>query len=272
MKPRLRRGTSPPPLEPGPASAAPDAPGSAEGPGQEAELHQSVEHHHRNIQGGAARAAVFGVSDGLVTNVSLILGFVGAQPGPNYVRLAGVAGLLAGAFSMAAGEYVSMSAQKDLLNRELEIERRALKAEPEAEMEELAQVYERRGLAPEAAAYLAQMMMRTPELALEAHAREEIGVDPSAIASPYPAAISSFASFCVGAAIPLLPWFFVRGIPAVASSISVVAVASVVIGLLLSQATGRSPLKSALRQLAVSMLAAGVTYLVGRLVGVNLAH
>jgi len=159
-----------------------------------------------------------------------------------------------------------------LLNRELEVERRALKAEPEAEMEELAQVYEKRGLPPEAAGYLAQMMMRTPELALEAHAREEIGVDPSAIASPYPAAVSSFASFCVGAAIPLLPWFFVRGIPAVASSISTVAVASVVIGLLLSQATGRSPFKSALRQLIVSMVAAGVTYLVGRLVGINLAH
>jgi VIT1/CCC1 family predicted Fe2+/Mn2+ transporter len=224
------------------------------------------------VQGGAARAAVFGVSDGLVTNVSLILGFVGAHPGPNYVRLAGLAGLLAGAFSMAAGEYISMSAQRELLNRELDIERRALKAEPEAELEELAQVYQRRGLTPEAATYVAQMMMRTPELALEAHAREEIGVDPSSISSPYPAAISSFASFCVGAAIPLAPWFFVRGAPAVASSVSTVAVASVVIGLLLSQATGRSPVRSAIRQLVVSMLAAAVTYLVGRLIGVDVAH
>jgi VIT1/CCC1 family predicted Fe2+/Mn2+ transporter len=240
--------------------------------GHEAELHQELEHHHRNIQGGAARAAVFGLSDGLVTNISLILGFVGAQPGASYVRLAGLAGLLAGAFSMAAGEYVSMSAQKDLLNHELDIERRALKAEPEAEMDELAQVYQSRGLTAEAANYLAQMMMRTPEMALEAHAREEIGVDPSSIASPYPAAISSFASFSVGASIPLVPWFFVRGIPAVASSILTVAVASVVIGLLLSQATGCSPLRGAMRQLAVSMLAAGITYLVGRLIGVNLAH
>lgn len=215
---------------------------------------------------------MFGISDGLVTNVSLILGFVGAQPGPGYIRLAGLAGLLAGAFSMAAGEYVSMSAQQELLHRELEIERRALKSAPEAEQEELAQVYQRRGLTPEAATYVAQMMMRTPELALEAHAREEIGVDPSSISSPYPAAISSFLSFCVGAVIPLVPWFFVRGIPAVASSVVSVAAASVVIGLLLSQATGRPPARSAVRQLVVSMVAAGVTYLVGRLIGVDVAH
>jgi len=237
-----------------------------------AELHQDMEHHHRNVQGGAARAAVFGVSDGLVTNISLILGVVGAQPGPSYVRLAGLAGLLAGAFSMGAGEYVSMSAQKELLNRELDVERRALKAEPEAELDELAQVYERRGLPRDAARQLAEVMMRTPETALEAHAREEIGVDPSSIPSPYPAAISSFASFSVGAAVPLLPWFFTRGAAAIASSISVVAVASVVIGLLLSQATGRSALRSTLRQLAVSALAAGITYLVGRLIGVDITH
>jgi vacuolar iron transporter family protein len=236
------------------------------------ELHDDVEHHHRNVQGGAARAAVFGISDGLVTNVSLILGFAGAQPGASYVRLAGLAGLLAGAFSMAAGEYVSMSAQQELLDRELEIERRALKAEPEAELEELAQVYQRRGLSPEAATYVAKMLMRTPELALEAHAREEIGVDPASIGSPYPAAISSFVSFSVGAIVPLVPWFFIRGTPAVAGSVALVAVASVVIGVLLAQATGRSPARSAVRQLVVSMLAAGVTYLVGRLVGVDVAH
>ena len=253
-------------------AANPGTAASPDGRDPVADPHEETEHHHRNIQGGAARAAVFGISDGLVTNVSLILGVVGAQPGPSYVRLAGLAGLLAGAFSMAAGEYVSMSAQKELLHRELDIERRALKAEPEAELEELAQVYQRRGLAPEAATYLAAMMMRTPEMALEAHAREEIGVDPSSIASPYPAAVSSFASFCVGAAIPLAPWFFFGGVPAVAISVSAVALASVVIGLVLSQATGRSALKSAFRQLAVSMLACGVTYLVGRLIGVNVAH
>jgi len=238
----------------------------------DAELHQHSEGHHRNVQGGAARAAVFGVSDGLVTNVSLILGVAGAQPGPSYIRLAGLAGLLAGAFSMAAGEYVSMSAQRELLARELDVERRALKQEPEAELEELAQVYQRRGLTPEAATYLARMMMRTPELALETHAREELGVDPSSLGSPYAAAISSFFSFAVGAIIPLAPWFFLRGAPGLAASVSVVALAAILVGLVLSSATGRSPTFSALRQLLVSMVAAGVTYAVGRLVGVSVGH
>jgi VIT1/CCC1 family predicted Fe2+/Mn2+ transporter len=194
------------------------------------------------------------VSDGLVTNVSLILGVAGAQTGASYVRLAGFAGLLAGAFSMAAGEYVSMSAQQELLGRELEVERRALHLAPEAEREELAQIYERRGLTVEAAAYLAQMMMR------------------SVIGSPYPAAASSLASFTLGAAVPLVPWFFLTGGVAVAVSVVAVALSSVVVGLVLSQATGRSPLRSALRQIVVSMLAAGVTYLVGRLIGVSVVH
>jgi len=236
------------------------------------EQHQDIEHHHRNVQSGAARAAVFGVSDGLVTNVSLILGVFGAQSGPDYVRLAGFAGLLAGAFSMAAGEYVSMSAQRELLNRELDIERSALRREPEAERRELAELYEHRGLSPEDASSLAEMMMSTPEMALQAHAREEIGIDPSALPSPYPAAVSSLISFSVGAAVPLVPWFFLRGLPAVATSVCAVAVCSVVIGVLLSQATGRSPVRSAFRQVVVCMLAAGVTYLVGRLVGISVVH
>ncbi|HMK96195.1 MAG TPA: VIT1/CCC1 transporter family protein [Acidimicrobiales bacterium] len=266
---RLRRLRS---VEVGGRSEAGRADSVTGTPEVDAELHQDMEHHHRNVQGGAARAAVFGVSDGLVTNISLILGVAGAQPGTSYVRLAGLAGLLAGAFSMAAGEYVSMSAQRELLNRELEVERRALRAEPEAELEELAQVYERRGLPAEAARDLAETMMRTPELALEAHAREEIGVVPGSIPSPYPAAISSFASFAVGAVVPLLPWFFSSGATAIGVSIAMVAVASVIIGLLLSQATGRSKLASVLRQVGVTVLAAGVTYVVGRLIGVNVAH
>ena len=119
---------------------------------------------------------------------------------------------------------------------------------------------------------LAEMMMSTPEMALQAHAREEIGIDPSSLPSPYPAAVSSLISFSVGAAVPLVPWFFLRGLPAVASSLCAVAICSVVIGVLLSQATGRPPLRSAFRQVAVCMLAAGVTYLVGRLVGISVVH
>ena len=238
----------------------------------DAEQHQDTEHHHRNVQSGAARAAVFGVSDGLVTNVSLILGVFGAQSGPGYVRLAGFAGLLAGAFSMAAGEYISMSAQRELFHRELDVERSALRRDPEAERRELAELYEHRGLSPEDASSLADMMMRTPEIALQTHAREEIGIDPSALPSPYPAALSSLISFSVGAAVPLVPWFFLRGLPAVASSVCAVAVCSVLIGVLLSQATGRSPVRSAFRQVLVCMLAAGVTYVVGRLVGISVVH
>src|ERR1700736_2670932 len=164
------------------------------------------EHHHRDIQGGAARAAVLGVSDGLVTNVSLILGVAGANTSPGNVRLTGLAGMLAGAFSMAAGEYVSMRAQRELLERELEMEAVELRRAPAAERAELAQLYESRGVEPGIATELAGEMMRTPEMALQTHAREELGVNPDQLGSPYQAAASSAASFAVGAIVPLVPW------------------------------------------------------------------
>ena len=165
-----------------------------------------------------------------------------------------------------------MSAQRELRRASWRLNAAPLLVPPEAEFRELAELYERRGLPTEAASYLAQMMMRTPELALEAHAREEIGIDPSTLGSPYLAAFTSLVSFMVGAAIPLAPWFFLTGAPAVAASVGLVAVASIVAGLVLSQATGRSPARSAFRQLAVSMLAGGLTYLIGRLVGVSVLH
>ena len=208
----------------------------------------------------------------MVTNVSLILGVVGTQSAPSYVRLVGFAGLLAGAFSMAAGEYISMSAQGELLARELDVERQALSQAPDAERQELAELYEERGLPREMAAYLASQMMKTPELALEAHAREELGIDPASLGSPYLAAASSFGSFAIGAAIPLAPWLFVSGFVAALCSLGLVAFASVLIGLLLAQATGRSRFRSIVRQLAVSMLAAGVTYLIGKLVGIDIVR
>src|SRR3954452_13895661 len=140
----------------------------------------SLEHHHRNVKGGAARAAVFGISDGLTTNVSLILGVAGAAAttGASFVRLAGVAGLVAGAFSMAAGEYVSMRAQSELLERELELERREIRRRPENERRELAAIYRSRGVDPSMADEMATELMRDPEMALETHAREELGIDP----------------------------------------------------------------------------------------------
>jgi VIT1/CCC1 family predicted Fe2+/Mn2+ transporter len=225
------------------------------------------EHHHRDIQGGAARAAVLGVSDGLVTNVSLILGVAGANTAVGTVRLTGLAGLLAGAFSMAAGEYVSMRAQTELLERELDMERVALRRAPEQEHRELAALYESRGIDPDVAGEMAGELMRTPELALQTHAREELGVNPDALGSATQAAAASAGSFAVGAMRPLLPWFITQGAAAVTASLVLAALASLCIGFVLARYTGRSMAKTMLRQLAVTVAAAGVTFIVGKAVG-----
>ncbi|HUR24244.1 MAG TPA: VIT1/CCC1 transporter family protein [Acidimicrobiales bacterium] len=227
------------------------------------------EHHHRRIQGGAARAAVFGVSDGLVSNVSLILGVAGANPGPGVVRLAGLAGLVGGAFSMAAGEYVSMRAQTELLERELEMERIEIHRSPELERRELAAIYESRGIKADVADELATEMHRDPDLALETHAREELGIDPSELGSPVEASASSFFAFAAGAILPLIPWFFTRGNAAALASVIVGVVAAAAVGVGLSTFTGRPALRSALRQLAIAGAAAGVTFAVGNAVGVG---
>src|SRR5581483_5026006 len=222
------------------------------------------EHHHRDIQGGAARAAVFGVSDGLTSNVSLILGIAGASPASGVVRLAGLAGLIAGSFSMAAGEYLSMKAQTELFEAELDLERREISRRPESERRELAAIYRSRGAAQQTADKLATEMHRDPDLALETHAREERGINPDSLGSPIKAAVSSFLSFAVGALVPLIPWFFARGTGAVLASVALGAVAAVVVGAALSRFTRRSALFSATRQLAVVAAAAVVTYGVGR--------
>lgn len=225
------------------------------------------EGHHRNVQSGGARAAVFGISDGLVTNVSLILGVAGAHPGGGVVRLTGLAGLVAGAFSMAAGEYVSMQAQRELFQRELDVEAKALRMSPIAERHELVDIYQSRGLEPALAEELADRMMRDPETALETHAREELGIVPGSFGSPVLAAVSSFLTFAVGALLPLLPWLVARGNGAVVASVVVGAVAALTVGTLLAVLTGRSIVRSALRQLAVAAVAAAVTYGIGRVVG-----
>ncbi|MGI8847819.1 MAG: VIT1/CCC1 transporter family protein [Candidatus Dormibacteria bacterium] len=223
--------------------------------------------HHRDVRGGAARAAVFGVSDGLLTNVSLILGVAGANPAPGVVRLAGLAGLVAGAFSMAAGEYVSMSAQSELVQRELAVERRELKRNPIGEERELAEVYEQRGVPAAEARRVAAAIMTDPEVALEVHAREELGVDPRDTGSPRAAALSSFVSFSLGALVPLVPWFITSGVVATVASVVLGAIAAVSIGWVLALFTGRSRMRGALRQLLVAAVAAAVTYGVGTLVG-----
>jgi VIT1/CCC1 family predicted Fe2+/Mn2+ transporter len=227
------------------------------------------EPHHRNIQGGTARAAVFGISDGLVSNVALILGVAGASPGPGVVRLAGLAGLIAGAISMAAGEYISMTAQRELLTRELDMERIELHRQPENERRELVQIYRSRGVEPETAERLAMEMMRDPELALQTHAREELGIDPSELGAPVSAAASSFLAFAIGAFVPLVPWLFTRGAAALGFSIGLGALAALLVGAALARFTGRSATRSALRQLLWAAVPAAVTYAVGAVVGVG---
>jgi VIT1/CCC1 family predicted Fe2+/Mn2+ transporter len=227
----------------------------------------SARSHHRDLQGGVARAAVFGVSDGLLTNISLILGVAGASPPPAVVLLAGLAGLVAGAFSMAAGEFVSMSAQSELLQRELEVERRELERHPEAETRELAAVYRRRGVEEADARRIAEAIMKDPVIALEVHAREEMGLRPGKTGNPWQAAGSSFVTFSIGAVIPLLPWFFVSGTLAALLSIVLGAVAVLAVGWTVAIFTGRSRVRSALRQLAFATVAAAVAFGVGHLVG-----
>jgi len=199
--------------------------------------------------------------------VALILGVAGAQPSPGAVRLAGVAGLIGGAFSMATGEYISMRAQSELMERELDVERRAILAEPELERRELAAIYRERGLDADLAEELSTRMMRDPELALETHAREELGFVPGDTGNPVEAALASFVSFAVGALIPLLPWLVTGGTTAVLWSVALGAVGSLVVGGALSIFTGRSWVWSALRQLLISGSAAAVTFAVGHAIG-----
>jgi vacuolar iron transporter family protein len=212
---------------------------------------------------------VFGVSDGLTTNVALILGVAGASAPASFVRLAGVAGLIGGAFSMAAGEWVSMRAQTELLERELAKERRALARTPERERRELEAIYVGRGIDRETANAMAQQVMSDPETALEVHAREELGVNPRSLGSPTWAAVASFLTFALGAVVPLIPFFFSSGNGAVVAAVVLAAIAAVCVGAALARFTGRSVLFSAVRQLLVMGVAAGITYAIGHAVGLT---
>jgi VIT1/CCC1 family predicted Fe2+/Mn2+ transporter len=229
----------------------------------------TIEHHHRDVKGGAARAAVFGVSDGLVSNVGLILGVAGADAAAGVVRLAGLAGLIAGAVSMAAGEYNSMRVQSELLERELELERVELRRNPHVETVELSQIYQSRGMQPDAARELATAMMADPELALEAHAREELGIDPGDLGSPFGAALSSLLAFSAGALVPLAPWFVASGTAATVASLVAAIVAAIVVGLVTARLIERPVLRVAGRQLAFTVVPAAITYAIGSAVGIG---
>ena len=227
-----------------------------------------VEHTHRDVRGGGLRAAVFGVSDGLVSNVSLVLGTVGAHPGAGIVRLAGLAGLFGGSFSMAAGEYISMRVQKEAFERELHVEKEEIETRPESERAELVYLYESRGLDTATAEKIADTLMADPRIALETHAREELGLDPTALGSPIQAALFSFVTFAVGALIPLAAFLGgSSGSGAILIAIAATAVSALIVGGALSFLTNRSIVVSAMRSLLVCAVAGAITYGIGAAVG-----
>lgn len=224
------------------------------------------------MSGGLARAAVFGVNDGLVSNVSLVLGFAGSGADSSVVRLAGLAGAIAGAVSMAAGEWVSISAQNDLVERELEVERRELLHNTTSETSELVDMYEAHGMTRASAQSAAEQVMREPERALVVHAREEFGVDPYDLPSPWRAAVLSLVCFLVGALAPVVPWFFdVSGTAPKVTSLVIGAVAAAVVGGLLGRLSERPLAPAMIRQVLIVLAACAVTYMVGRLVGINVS-
>jgi VIT1/CCC1 family predicted Fe2+/Mn2+ transporter len=230
------------------------------------------ERRHRGLaSGGNLRAGVFGVNDGLVSNASLILGVAGASADGNVILLSGVAGLLAGAFSMAAGEYVSVRSQREMYEYQIALEREELAEYPQEEAAELALIYEARGLSEAQAQELAQSMIADPEKGLDALAREELGLNPEELGSPWGAAIFSFVSFAIGAIIPVVPFLLSRSADALPASVAATAVALFAVGATLSLFTGRQAWLGGLRMLLIGGTAGAVTYLIGSLLGVGLS-
>jgi VIT1/CCC1 family predicted Fe2+/Mn2+ transporter len=240
---------------------------SPSGPGDPP--HVGIGHEHSDVTGGWLRPTVFGMMDGLVSNFALIVGFAGDRVQPRTVVLAGFAGLVAGAFSMATGEYISVQSQNESTLAELEVERHELTHNAAAEQRELAQSFVSRGVDAPLADAVARQLSRDPEQALQIHAQEELGVDPGSLPSPYIAAVSSLASFSVGALIPLLPYLV--GATTVLYSAVFALVALFVAGVVTSRFTSRNWLYSGTRQLLLGGLAAAVTYGVGTLFHVAVA-
>lgn len=229
-----------------------------------------TEHKHTSM--GATsnlRAAVFGVNDGLLSNMSLILGIVGANADHHFIILAGVAGLLAGASSMAAGEYISVRSQREVFEYQIAIEKQELEEYPEEEMEELSLIYQARNVPKPEADQLAKLMIENPETGLNTLAREELGLNPEDLVSPYGAMIASFVSFALGAAVPLLPFLFGSYSWNLLASISLTAVTLFSIGTIMSLFSNRNPILLGLRMLAIGLLAGGLTFFIGKLIGIS---
>lgn len=224
-----------------------------------------IDHDHADVTGGWLRPAVFGAMDGLVTNVSLIAGIGGGGGSRHIILLSGLAGLAAGAFSMAAGEFVSVSSQNELVEAEVDKERRELATNAAAEQAELVGMLRRRGISLATARQAAAEISAHPDQALAVHAFEELGVDPSDLPSPLVAAGASLVAFAVGATFPLLPYLL--GFDALGACLGLSALAAVAGGGLVARLTGRPFWRGALRQLVLGGLAAGVTYLIGLAIG-----
>ena len=232
------------------------------------QYHQAEREHREDTGSGVLRAGIFGASDGLVSNFALVTGVAGGTSDSSTIVLAGTAGLLAGALSMAAGEYVSMATQRESMQRQLEIEREHIERYPDEEQRQLTQIFEETGLSSEVATDLARRIHQRAEPALDFHALLELGIVPRQMGSPLAAAATSFLAFTIGAAIPLIPWLVLSN--ALLASLGVSAFALMLVGGAATAVTNRGIVTGALRQLAFGAGAAGVTWVLGRLVGASL--
>lgn len=228
-----------------------------------------IESRHRSLGGGnALRAAVLGANDGLTSNLALVMGVAGADPGHSITLLAGIAGLLAGAFSMALGEWISVASSREAAEAQIASEREEIALMPEAERDELALIYRAKGLPADQANELATHMIADSENALATLAREELGIVPEELGSPWTAAVASFILFASGAILPVLPFFFVGGLLGVAISAVLAAIGLFVVGSAITLLTGRSPVYAGMRQLTLGLAVAAITFGIGRLVGI----
>jgi VIT1/CCC1 family predicted Fe2+/Mn2+ transporter len=229
-----------------------------------------LEGRHRAVGGNALRAAVLGANDGLVSNTSLVMGVAGAAFSPAAVLLSGLAGLLAGAVSMALGEWLSVQSSRELHQAQIESERQEILEMPEAEAEELALIYQAKGMPQDQAERAAKEVMKDPDAFLDTKVREELGIDPEDLGgSAWEAAIASFFLFAAGAVIPVIPFFILEGTPAVLWSLGLAAIGLFLLGAATALVTGTDVTKTGLRSLSLGLLAAGVTYGIGTLLGVT---
>ena len=246
--------------------------GQAEPPGHPMPTSvEEVGRRHRGLGGGTLRAAVFGVNDGLVSNTCLVMGVAGAAAAPDVILLTGVAGLLAGAFSMAAGEFISMLSQREMFEHQIAQEKDELERYPAEEAEELALIYAARGIPLKQARAIAKKLIANPEKALDTLAREELGLNPDDLGSPIGAALSSFVAFAIGATLPLIPYLLGASAHGIAIASTISGIALFAVGAVLSLFSGKSALWGGVRMLLIGAAAAAATYGIGSLFNVATA-